>query len=208
MSGTLRACLAGMLLILASCASNPIDFQNLSKASGKVVFTLDEGIQVKGGSEPIYLARGNYRIVKDSGVGGMYLGPDFGIVRKSSRGYLGHPGGVWIPRDPNSLIKVFVLVGLRERLYPDLSVALTLPAKAEREMVELAAREGVDLDAIARQSCAGDPLQPPGSTVGWATAALICAFVESEIGKPDVISELSRSDFDRMIGPAAPVSGK
>jgi hypothetical protein len=201
------ACIAASV-ILISCASAPAAFDRLTDASGQVIFALDDGVQVKTGSDPIYLARGGYRVIKSGPEGSMYAGPEFGVVRKSVRGYLGYPGGVWIPRDPNAMAKIFVFVGLGERLYPNLTDALTLPAEAERKMVEQAALEGIDYTQIKRSTCAEEPLPPSGAFIGPASVALLCAIFEYQRGKPDVIGELSGKDLEKLIGPAAPAKGR
>jgi hypothetical protein len=200
----LRPFLIAASMLLTACASAPPEFERLSDASGNVIFVLEQGIQVKSGVEPIYLAAGPYRITRSGAEGAMYVGADYGVIRRTTRGYLGYPGGVWIPRDQKVTAKVFVLVGLGERLYTDLPSALTLPAEADRKMAEQAAREGIDYDKIVRQTCRDAPMTPYGATVGWASAALLCAIVESERGKPDVISELPRKELESLIGPVAP----
>lgn len=187
-------------LALASCATAPPEFDRLADASGRVVFLLEHGIQVKGGDDPIYLASGPYRIVKSGAAGSMFVAADYGVIRRTARGYLGYSGGVWIPRDVNSTAKVFVFVGMRERLYADLTSALTLPAQTALKMAEEAASEGIDYDKIERQRCEEQPL----SDRGWATVLLLCAIVEAQRGKPDVIAELPRPEFEALIGPSVP----
>lgn len=192
------------LLVLEGCASAPREFEQLENASGRVIFELDKGIQVKDGNDAIYLAQGGYRIVKSGRQGSMYVGPDYGVIRRSARGYLGYPGGVWIPADRDSKVQVFVFVGLGERLYTNLSAALTLPSEAERKMEEQALLAGIDDSKFGRQSCAKDPLPPPGGVIGPASVAILCAIFEYQRGKPDVIGELPRMRFENLVGPSAP----
>lgn len=192
-------------LLLTACASAPPEFDRVSDASGQIIFALEHGIQVKSDPDPIYLASGSYRITKTGAEGAMYVGSDYGVIRRTARGYFGYPGGVWFPRDPNATAKIFVFTGLGERMYVDLPAALTLPAENDRKMVEQAALEGIDYTKIEKRPCDDGPMQPPGSRVGWASIALLCAIIDGQRGKPDVIAELPRRQLEALIGPAAPV---
>lgn len=190
-----RLSFVALVLTLSACASAPAEFERLVDAPGHVVFELDDGVEAIAGSSPIYLSSGGYRLVKSSKDGGLYAAPEFGVIRKTRRGFLGYPGGIWIPHDRNGVAKIFVLAGMGERLYPDLPTALALPKEAEKRMYEEASRQGIDLDKIERTGCEG----PPDNRPGWATAMLICALAESERGKPDVIGELPRAAFEKLI---------
>lgn len=206
-----RGRLAAVVLFLAifyGCASTPAEFDGLQPASGRVVFSLDKGVQIRGGSDSVFLARGDYRVIKQNAHGSMYAAPGYAVIRQSSRGYLGYLGGVWVPRDPSANARVFVLYDTSERLYSDLPTAVSVPADVERRMLEQAKLDEAGTGSIVRVP------EPPQTSFEYGNPAyspvaiLITALLETQKGKPDVIAEVPRADFERLIGPAEPARSR
>jgi hypothetical protein len=187
----------------AGCASTPPEMEDISEASGNVVFSLVGGMLIRDGSQSVHLASGNYRIVKKNSYGSMLAAPGFGVIRSSSRGYFGYQGGVWMPRNRGANAKIYVLHETSERQYQSLESALTLPADAERKMLEMESKNGSGsknpLDTTTSGSSQpfeyGNPAYSPVATV-------VMALIESQRGKPDVIAEISQAEFEKLLEPS------
>lgn len=171
----------------------------LSEASGDVVFSIDDGIQVQAGDQPVYLASGHYRIFKTNASGSMYAAPGFGVIRKTSRGFLGFRGGVWVPRDARASAKVYVLYETSERLYPDLRSALTVPADEERKLLEQERLEANRTPPPGAPPQATPPPFQPGNVAHSPALLLVMGLAETQRGKPDVIAEMPQAELQKHL---------
>jgi len=176
------------LVLVSGCATDPIELAGLQPTGPVRSFELREPVTASGGSEATHLALGTYRSVRSGPSGTMYAAPGFGIIRHSSRGFMGYPGGIWIPSDPGLPAKVYVLIGMRERLYPNLEAAVALPAHEERQAQARA----------APQAGGGTLLEETRyDQSGWLTVLVIGALVEQQQGKAEFIAEISRAEVER-----------
>lgn len=192
-----RAWLLLPLVLMASCASPPAGFEHAEAASNEVAFVLKEGAQVVAGSKPVYLAKGDYRRVRAGASGTLFVGPAHGVISQTSRGFLGHTGGAWVPRDPNAPVKIVLFEGQGERLYGSLAAALSVPEEADRKMREAGTPDDTRTPEQRMQSCMG------GAGAGLVTVSLICAAAEQQRVVPDVIGEISRLDFEKFLSSSA-----
>lgn len=185
-------------LVCAGCASTPADMEDLYDIPATVAFTLADGVQVRSGTQSVHLARGSYRVVKQNRYGSMLAAPEFGVIRSSPRGYLGYQGGIWLPSDPRTSARIYVLYETSERLYPNLQSALTVPADAERKILE--ANGGpAGLGSSFSVPAPGDPNFQYGNIAHSPAAQLVMMIVESQRGKPDVIVELSQAELHELL---------
>jgi hypothetical protein len=185
-------------LACAGCASTPADMEDLNDAPATVVFSLADGVQIRGGTQSIHLAGGNYRVVKQNRHGSMVAAPEFGVIRPSPRGFLGFQGGIWLPKDPSANARIYVLYETSERLYPNLQTALTVPADAERKILE-ASGEPVDSGKSPSVPAPGSPNFQYGNIAHSPAAALVMGIADSQRGKPDVIVELSQTELHQLL---------
>jgi len=186
-----------LLVFIASCASPPAGFDDAVAVSNEVAFVLKEGTLVVAGSKPIYLAKGDYRRVRSGAGGALFVGPAHGVIRQTSRGFLGYTGGAWVPTDPIAPVKIVMFEGQGERLYSSLATALSVPEEAELKMRDAETPDDTRTPEQRMQSCMG------GAGAGNVTVSLICAAAEQQRVVPDVIGELSRRDFERFLSSSA-----